>query len=67
MKAFVLQSLAAVLLPALLAPPANAQEAAASTDTNTVETMPAIVVKRLDNSVEVVRKFSYNDFVRSSS
>ena len=30
-------------------------------------TMPSIVVRRLDNSIDVVRKFSYNDFVRSLS
>jgi len=29
--------------------------------------MPAIAVKRLDNSIDVVRKFSYNDFIRSLS
>jgi len=29
--------------------------------------MPSIMVKRLDNSIDVVRKFSYNDFVKSLS
>jgi len=29
--------------------------------------MPSIVVKRLNNSIEVVRKFGYNDFVKSLS